>query len=213
MGPQTEITDILLDIAAERGRQDAKWGANVEVIPSLGKHPETGARFTVADYGIPSEQDAKALEQRERARGNESFAATAIEELSETVAAALLDPNDDSEELEKEVLQLAAVMVKWLQAIRRRRGVKDSEELQRRRMAEIQFAIISEMAYARGISTSVIAKATSPRERVVEYLESMLQQSEQSAASREGSREAQLMFAGITTFIKHMLSEMERGVI
>jgi hypothetical protein len=213
METATEITDILIDIAAECGRQDAKCGANVEAVPSLGRNAVVSGRETPAGFWVLAEEDAKALEQRERARGNESFVATAIEGLSETVTASLLDRNDDGEALEKEVLQLAAVMVKWLQAIRRRRGAKDSEELQRRRMDEIQFAIISEMAHARGISTSVIAKDTSPRERVVKYLESMLQQSEHSAASREGGREAQLMFAGITTFIKHMLSEMERGVI
>jgi hypothetical protein len=115
---------VLAEVRHERERQDAKWGPHFEQYPSVAVGDD-GRPFTPHSYGLPRADDARALCDRECARGNQSFVAIACEELAEALEAASQEHGgDDEERTEGEVIQLAAVAVKWAQAIRRRRAAK-----------------------------------------------------------------------------------------
>lgn len=115
---------VLAEVRNERERQDAKWGPRFAHYPSVAVD-DGGQPFTPDKYGLPREADARALCDRECARGNQSFVAIACEELAEALEAALQEHGaHDEENTEREVIQLAAVAVKWAQAIRQRRAAK-----------------------------------------------------------------------------------------
>ena len=99
-GP-AELATVLDDIAAERRRQDAKWGEQ--------NHPDgTGDGFA-ADA-------TQARKECEHAAsiGELSWRHILLEEVAEAVAEA--DPDD----LRRELIQVAAVATAWAQAIDRR---------------------------------------------------------------------------------------------
>lgn len=110
---------IFAEIDAERRRQDEKWGANVERIPSIGRRLD-GSLMSCGDYGLPSEEGAQIREKIWRENGNESLAASAVEELAEAVSC-----GDDEREMRAEVMQLAALCVKWIEGIDRRAEEKE----------------------------------------------------------------------------------------
>lgn len=125
-GDDTLVRALSL-VAEERIRQDEKWGSDVERIPSLARDTEAygdGGEvpnpWTLMHYGVPSVAELKATEQALRAAGQENFASTALEELGEAIEAAGESFPGDDERVLREVTQLGAVCVKWIQAILRR---------------------------------------------------------------------------------------------
>ncbi|MCU0688033.1 MAG: hypothetical protein MUF34_38280 [Polyangiaceae bacterium] len=116
MSNPSEITRRVLDeVAAERARQEAKWGQCD--YPSVG--PEFEGNRTgqaCAHYGLPPEQIAKRRTDEADQRGAVTFAHVAVEELAEALSA----PDEGARR--EELVQLAAVAVKWIEAIDRRRA-------------------------------------------------------------------------------------------
>lgn len=112
----TEATArVLGEIAAERVRQDAKWGDDFARIPSLPHAFIPGnADIACAVVGLPTESEAKARCERFHRAKDPCFALIAVEELAEAVAA----PDDATRR--GELVQTAAVIAKWIEAIDRR---------------------------------------------------------------------------------------------
>lgn len=96
---------VLLDVAAERARQDRKWG--VQNWPSLS--PDHSHELAVV-----FEEAYKYLCETAFKRGKGSWDDIAAEEYAE-VCAALDEPSR-----RKELIQLAAVIVAWIECIDRR---------------------------------------------------------------------------------------------
>lgn len=119
---------ILEEIDAERERQDAKWGEQ--------NHPDVDrvltdrhGACTVArmceEYGIPHPTRAKAECDHAAKIGQCTWAHILVEELAEAVEAATLAQlgREPLAALRKELVQVAAVAVSWIEAIDRR-GVR-----------------------------------------------------------------------------------------
>lgn len=101
--------DVLGEVARERERQDKLWGEqNHEDFP---------------DYigcDVPTADMARRRCDARFKNGMGTWWDIALEEVSEVAA----EIDNDPEELRKELVQLAAVCVAWIQAIDRRDGVK-----------------------------------------------------------------------------------------
>ncbi len=113
------LSRIFGDIAAERSRQVQKWGVqnHASLIPILLNRPGgCDAARMCEELEIPSETRAKFLCQSSQP---DTFAAIAIEELSEAVSCL-----DDERAMRTELVQLAAVVVAWVEAIDRRTAEK-----------------------------------------------------------------------------------------
>lgn len=122
---EDELGQVFSLARDERERQDEKWGRDVERIASAAKNSSDGKPMTCEQYGLPSQDAARAFEHKHRHAGNESFVATALEELCEIVDATIADEASGGERKTKgEVLQLLAVCVKWYQAITRRENAR-----------------------------------------------------------------------------------------
>jgi len=108
---QQDIEKILDEIKAERVRQDAKWGEQNHPSISLGiDGPQAQADF----YRIPREAKAKEMCEANARAGTVSYTHIALEEFCEAVEA----PDDKARR--EELVQLAAVVVAWIEAIDRR---------------------------------------------------------------------------------------------
>jgi hypothetical protein len=117
MTPQT--VDVLLEVGAERERQDAKWGEQ--------NHPDGTGAFSVREGGrvLPDEyvgavradraREAKSACDRAAAEGRLTYLHILREEVAEAAA------EHDPALLRAELVQVAAVAVKWIEAIDRRR--------------------------------------------------------------------------------------------
>lgn len=93
---------VLEEIAAERARQDAKWGEQ--------NHPDgTGGEFWKTQARLDQEACDKAF-----AAGEGTWRKILAEETSEAFA------EKDPIRLRKELVQVAAVAVSWVEAIDRR---------------------------------------------------------------------------------------------
>jgi hypothetical protein len=109
--------NVNAEVIAEREWQFSKWGPqthpclDVDLLAS-GCSPEKVALF----YGIPDEYSAKAAVEVAAETGALTWADIAIEELSEAVCA--FDPHKRRVEL----VQLAAVIVAWIDDIDTRHG-------------------------------------------------------------------------------------------
>ncbi len=112
-------SDVFGEILVERGRQDRKWGEqnHPNVDPLLTCLPEHVCR----EYEIPTEKRAKYL--YELFSNNMSWPRIAVEELSEAVSAFAVEDEDAGR---AELVQLAAVIVQWIQCIDRLRDRKVS---------------------------------------------------------------------------------------
>lgn len=93
-------------VAVERHRQDQKWGAQDH--PSF-SHEKLDLVDREAVLGV-----CKALIER----GETSWDAVLLEEVCEALA-----ERDDAERLERELVQVAAVCVAWVECLRRRQRV------------------------------------------------------------------------------------------
>lgn len=107
----------LVDVSREVVRQQAKWG--VQNHPD--HHPAVQNRTVAADrpafYGLPSEDDAKALCTADSFQGETNWTRILVEEVCEAVAA------PDEEKLRKELVQVSATAVSWIDAIDRRKAL------------------------------------------------------------------------------------------
>lgn len=136
--------NVLAEIAAERARQDAKWGeqnhpdvdrvltdreGSPKVIPSpfgnvdAGRYPGgcTAARMA-EEYGVPTASRARANCDGAAKIGQCTWAHIAVEELAEAIEAATEAQQGRAPvaDLRKELVQTAAVIVAWVEAIDRR---------------------------------------------------------------------------------------------
>jgi hypothetical protein len=114
------LTDapILADVAAERDRQDAKWGAPTD-------HPDGTGSIALVLYDFPGRTDQvtqfdaasrlsavfKARTDQRFGLGEGSWADILLEEVFEALA------EDDPVKLRAELVQVAAVAVKWCRMI------------------------------------------------------------------------------------------------
>ena len=102
-----EATDrdvILHEIDRERERQDKKWGVQ--------NHPD-GTSFVGYAY---ARNQFRALCDYAHERGKQTWLNILQEEVYEAFA------EEDPEKLEEELIQVAAVAVSWIEAIRRRKN-------------------------------------------------------------------------------------------
>lgn len=97
--------DVLYEVALERARQDAKWGEQ--------NHPDKSTTSEPLLWG----SDA----YRERLKVEDNWLDILLEEVAEAAEAS------SEEELQKELIQIAAVAAAWAEAIDRRRRVREVE--------------------------------------------------------------------------------------
>ena len=95
-------TNIFAEIDAERARQDAKWGEQ--------NHPSRSNEL----HGIMSADSARSMCDARFADGRGAWADIAVEELAEAIDA------PDEVARRAELVQLAAVVVAWIECIDRR---------------------------------------------------------------------------------------------
>lgn len=98
---------ILREVRQERARQDAKWGP-IQTIPDFSPGIETMRLFYAGDL-----ETAREVNEGPKA----SFESVLLEEVFEAMM------EDDPVALRAELLQVAAVAVKWVEHIDRREGV------------------------------------------------------------------------------------------
>jgi hypothetical protein len=111
---------VLAEIAAERLRQEEKWGECD--YPSVDPEFAAMPRAMCSVYGVLSEEVAKQRTDDADQRGACTFAHVAVEELAEALSA------PDELARREELVQLGAVVVKWLGAIDRRAAKGDAPE-------------------------------------------------------------------------------------
>lgn len=109
------MRSVLEEVAAERARQDAKWG--VQNHPDdhddswwFGRTDHDAASRRCQEYEIPTDVRAKFL-----CRSIGTWPAILVEEVAEAVSAIGADAA-----LRAELVQVAAVAVAWVEAIDRR---------------------------------------------------------------------------------------------
>lgn len=103
---------ILREIETERIKQDVKWGE--QNIPSV--KPGIPAHKMFDEYGLPPEDWAKdSCDVATRLR-KLTYGHIAVEELCEVISAL------DDESRRKELVQLAAVVVQWIECIDRNKS-------------------------------------------------------------------------------------------
>ncbi len=122
-GNTSSLRDVISEVMRERQRQDAKWGEqnhpdfvqvhDLQTGENKGPIP-IPQRFNY--YGIPTEDDAKNDCEDSFKRGKGNWGHILIEEISESFG------TTDEAKLEEELIQSAAVIVAWVQCIRRRRA-------------------------------------------------------------------------------------------
>lgn len=121
-------TAILFEIADERARQDAKWGeqchpdADPVILRRLagGNHPLSSpaavAQRLAEHHEIPSAARAKFLcDSAASEPGGRTWVGIAVEELAEALEATV----EDRARVREELIQLAAVVVAWVEDIDR----------------------------------------------------------------------------------------------
>jgi len=111
---------VLLAVAEERQQQDAKWGQqdHRDGCPRLlDREGGCSPQQLAYDLEIPTAGRARLLCQIAFARGQGHWSAILQEEVSEAVAAI-----GDDAALRRELVQVAAVAVAWIEAIDRRGG-------------------------------------------------------------------------------------------
>jgi hypothetical protein len=104
--------DVLNEVRGERYRQDARFG--VQDHPDV---PQMALRPLRLQLGMLPSADLKELIDRLKATGGLYWLALLLEEVAEAGEAAW-----DPVELRRELVQVAAVAVAWIEAIDRRGG-------------------------------------------------------------------------------------------
>ena len=114
----TPTQRVLHEVAAERVRQNAKWGEqnHPSVDPTLmGRHDGCDAQRMAEEYEIPTATRAKFLCQNAAQIGECTWAHIAVEELCEAVEAGV----ESDAACRAELVQTAAVLVAWIERIDR----------------------------------------------------------------------------------------------
>ncbi|MEU0571327.1 hypothetical protein ABZ297_38850 [Nonomuraea sp. NPDC005983] len=106
-GAPGSLAGALAEVAAERRAQDRRWG--IQDVPD-----GTGASWAGGDGADAAEQARREVGEA-AARGELTWRHILHEEVLEAFA------EDDPELLRAELVQVAAVAVKWVQALDRRR--------------------------------------------------------------------------------------------
>lgn len=113
---------IYADIQEERERQIKRWGSvnHPDVCPTLARRPggSTPERYA-NDLEIPTPGRARFGVARAGEMGRMNWAVILVEELAEAVEAAALGERGD---LRRELVQVAAVAVAWLESLAARGG-------------------------------------------------------------------------------------------
>lgn len=121
MGDKTQPFDvdanrfITAEVYYERLRQHEKWGQqdHPDFNPTLGNN----AKDFIADLEIPTEERAKFICEDSFKKSQGSFSVILLEEFCEAIAA-----GRNVKELRKELIQVAAVAVGWIETIDRKHG-------------------------------------------------------------------------------------------
>lgn len=140
MSALEKCAGVLAEIAVERGRQDAKWGEQNHpdvdrvLTDRVGREGYDGkvrpggctAARMAEEYGIPTAQRARANCDGAAKLGQCTWAHIAVEELAEAIEAATEAQQGRAPvaDLRKELIQTAAVIVAWVEAIDRRGGAQ-----------------------------------------------------------------------------------------
>jgi len=104
---------ILEQIKNERIKQDAKWGQqNHPILDPMLLH--RGRQRMCEEYEIPTEERAKFLCETNANRGSVTYMHILIEEISEAASCGV-----NTNELRKELVQGAAVMVAMIESLDR----------------------------------------------------------------------------------------------
>jgi len=118
---RANLLRVLGSIAAERELQDRRWGEqnHPDVVGTWLSNPSKvlGALATAEAHLLPSASAARTICNLAYLDGTGAWAHIAVEELAEAVEAAALG---DTAELRTELVQTAAVLVAWIQAVDRR---------------------------------------------------------------------------------------------
>lgn len=109
---------VLNDVEDERARQDAKWGP-------VQDHPDIHPGWTNFNYRIPRADQAKRDTDSRAQLGHVTYTDILIEEVCEAIEEAA---KGDAVALREELIQVAAVAVKWVELLdmRAQRGDNDS---------------------------------------------------------------------------------------
>jgi hypothetical protein len=111
------VSDVLSEVAAERARQDAKWGPPDPKCPDgtgaqdIGSDGEVRLRSVVREVRQDRATAARLACEQAARDGRLTFRHILNEEVAEAIA------EDDPALLRAELVQIAAVAVKWCQAI------------------------------------------------------------------------------------------------
>jgi hypothetical protein len=110
------VADVLSEVAAERARQDAKWGKPDPKCPDgTGRQTFRDGQIVLDDYIAEVRRrraaDSKAATDAAARDGRLTFRHIIREEFDEAIA------EDDPALLRAELIQVAAVAVKWVEAI------------------------------------------------------------------------------------------------
>lgn len=107
------LATVLNEVVRERRSQDAKWGEQ--------NHPDgTGPNYPWHLVGTAEQirERMRAACDQEHREGNGTWVSIALEEFAEAVA------EDNPRELRKELVQVAAVFVAWIESIDRNQSYK-----------------------------------------------------------------------------------------
>jgi hypothetical protein len=118
--PVGDLLRVLDDVSDERKRQDVKWGEqnHPDVLDSWLDDPAPdNVNVTAVMHGVPNADRARTECAAAFTAGRGTWTHVALEELAEAVEAASLR---DTAALRTELVQTAAVLVAWIQAIDRR---------------------------------------------------------------------------------------------
>lgn len=110
----TTMVAVLHDVAAERMRQDDKWGE--QNPPSIDPLAMGDGVFAAQLYGIPRAVAAKTITDWRFKQKIGSWADIALEEFCESIEAAA---EQSAAELRVELIQTAAVIVAWVEYLDR----------------------------------------------------------------------------------------------
>jgi hypothetical protein len=116
-----DLLQVLDQVAAERARQDRMWGEqnHPDVTGSWLDDPAPrNAHVTAVMHYLPTADTARTACAEAFDSHSGTWAHIAVEELAEAVEAAALR---DTPGLRTELIQTAAVLVAWVQAIDRRK--------------------------------------------------------------------------------------------
>jgi hypothetical protein len=100
---------VLQEIADERARQDAKWGP-------IQDHANIHPGWKNFNYGLMTANNAKAVTDRRMASGDDTWTDILYEEFAEAIEEAAAG---DVAALRTELIQVAAVAVKWVENLDR----------------------------------------------------------------------------------------------